>query len=75
MSEFILKIQIHFLVLIHQYLFRRYRRIYNHSGDYDDALQLEYHKSMARLLKKKKALITRDEKLEIVLNASRLIDS
>lgn len=75
MSEFILKIQIHFLVLIHQYLFRRYRRIYNLSGDHDDALQSEYHKSMARLLKKKEALITRDEKLEIVFSASRRLDS
>lgn len=75
MSEIILKIQIHFLVSIHQYLFRRYRRIYNHSGNLDDALQSEYHKSMARLLKKKEALITRDEKLEIVLNVSRRLDS
>lgn len=67
MKQMMMKIQIHFLIKIHQLLYRRSLREYQRSDDPSMIITAEYHKSLSKLLKKKEALMTNDEK-QFVLN-------
>lgn len=52
--------------LIHRICQKRFQRAYDKSGNIEDLLNGEYHKTMIRLLKKKDAFLTNDEKVYVI---------
>ena len=66
MSEISMRIQLHFMKLIHRICQKRFQRVYDKSGNIQDLLNAEYHKTIIRLLKKKDAFLTNDEKVYVI---------